>query len=194
MPRVSRLRETDMMPNQQRIYEELAEKYQSSGEARQRDVFLFLAADAAHSAGQAGEAERLRGRLLALSPHHLLRPYASFAEALRSNDIKEYLGDLRRQYPADHAQQLLKNRGTIAFAGDKPAHSTPPVFNLQEPLPANKSMATSKRKSPYEVPAFMAPPANTDHRGNWLALVLFLLLLAGALVLAWWTMIKPLWQ
>src|SRR5688572_1432363 len=63
------------------IYRELADHYDRLGQVSMRDRFLMLAADAALAAGQPDEAERLRQRLLATSRHHMLRPYASFAEA-----------------------------------------------------------------------------------------------------------------
>src|SRR5437660_11584317 len=92
------------------VYERLAEWYDREGQPKLRDWFLVLAADAAHSAGQPAEAERLRGRLLQRNPHHLLKPFASFAEALRSPDVQGYVADLRRTYPPAAAEQLLKSQ------------------------------------------------------------------------------------
>src|SRR5439155_19591160 len=92
----------------QTLYEDLADHYDRKGEARQRDVFLTLAADAAHQAGRGDQAERLRGRLMQVSPHNLLRPYPSFADALHSQDIQDYIADLRRQYPPDQALTLMR--------------------------------------------------------------------------------------
>src|SRR5262245_61857021 len=93
-----------------RLYEDLAHWYERQGQAKQRDWFLVLAADAALSAGRMDEAERLRGRLLQANPHHLLRPFDSFAEALKSPDVRGYVTDLRRLYPPETAQQLLQER------------------------------------------------------------------------------------
>src|SRR5262249_13715278 len=70
-----------------RVYEELADWYDRQGQAKLRDWFLVLAADAALAGGRVDEAERLRGQLLYLNPHHLLKPFASFAEALKSPDV-----------------------------------------------------------------------------------------------------------
>ena len=89
-----------MRQAEQEIYEELADKYDRQGDARQRDLFLVLAADAAFSAGSPDQADRLRLRLLELSPHHLLRPFASFAERFARADIQDYLVNLRRQFSA----------------------------------------------------------------------------------------------
>ena len=45
---------------EQDIYEEFADKYDRQGDARQRDLFLVLAADAAYTASSADQADRLR--------------------------------------------------------------------------------------------------------------------------------------
>lgn len=92
-----------------RMYEDLAHIYDRQGQHRLRDWFLILAADAAYSAGWENEAERLRSQLLSYNPHHLLKPFASFAEALQSNDIQNYIADLRRSYPPETAEQMLEN-------------------------------------------------------------------------------------
>src|SRR5262245_4389434 len=88
------------------IYEELAEGYARRHEARQRDLFLLLAADAALNLGQRDKAERLRQRLLFFNPHHLVRPFSSLADALQSQDFRRYVEDLRRQFPPDLAERL----------------------------------------------------------------------------------------
>jgi len=117
-----------MTGEHQRVYEELADGYHRQGDARQRDVFLTLAADAALACGHVDEADRLRLRLLQFSPHNLLKPYGSFAEALRSRDIQDYLADLRRQYPPEKAVALLGDQ-----AGKMPASHyppAPPIFKM----------------------------------------------------------------
>src|SRR5439155_7521020 len=91
-----------------RIYRELAENYGRQGQAQMRDRFLVLAADAALAADQKDEAERLRGRLLQHNPHHLLKPYSSFAEAMKSKDVQNYVGALRRNHPYDKVEGLLQ--------------------------------------------------------------------------------------
>src|SRR5205085_12401189 len=106
-----------------RVYRELADEYERRGDAPMRDRFLVLAADAALSAGRPQEAEELRGRLLRHNPHHLLNPYFSFAEAAESADVGNYLNALRRNHPADKAEQTLasfKGRGSgVAAAGSR---------------------------------------------------------------------------
>src|SRR3954468_6817059 len=91
-----------------RIYEELANQYSRDGLVKLRDWFLVLAADAAQTAGRPDEDERLRQRLLHHNPHHLLRPFGSFAEALRSPDVLGYVKELRRTYPPQTSQDLLE--------------------------------------------------------------------------------------
>jgi hypothetical protein len=100
------------MPNADqkiRTYRELADIYDRQGQAQMRDRFLVLAADTALAAGQAGEAERLRVRLLQFNPHHLLKPYDSFAEAAKSTDVENYLSALRRSHPYERSEHLLES-------------------------------------------------------------------------------------
>src|SRR5438132_837833 len=99
-----------------RVYRELAEIYESQGQAQMRDRFLVLAADASLTAGKAEEAERLRNRLLQLNPHHLLKPYSSLEEALKSVDVRNYVTALRRSHPYEKAEHLL---ATLTQEGDE---------------------------------------------------------------------------
>src|SRR5581483_1076240 len=92
-----------------RVYRELAEIYEGQGQAQMRDRFLVLAADTALAAGKTDEAERLRGHLLRLNPHHLLKPYDSFAEAIKSTDVENYLTALRRSHPYERTEHLLES-------------------------------------------------------------------------------------
>jgi hypothetical protein len=89
-------------------YEELADWYERQGLDQLRDRFLVLAADAALSIGSAEEAERLRARLLERNPHHLLKPFASLAEALKTPDVQNYVSGLRRGYPPESVDSLLE--------------------------------------------------------------------------------------
>ncbi len=92
-----------------RIYRELADWYERRAEPSMRDRFLVLAMDAAYRAGHPEEAEQLRRRLLQVNPHHLLRPYATVAEASQAADVQTYLRDLRMNYPSEVAQVLLRS-------------------------------------------------------------------------------------
>lgn len=91
------------------VYKELAGLYDRQGQAAMRDRFLILAAEAAFSAGIAEEAEILRKRLLQANPHHMLKPFESFAQALQSKNIQIYIHDLQVNYPPQTAEQLLQN-------------------------------------------------------------------------------------
>ncbi len=133
--------------NLHRMYEDLADMYDRQGQAKLRDWFLVLAADAAFTVGMKEPAERLRSRLLKENPHHLLKPFTSFSEALNSPDIQSYIGDLRRAYPPESADQLLRTH--------KPNSGTSP---LPEPVKAKQEksaipMSTSSALPKPERPA-----------------------------------------
>src|SRR5262245_19582466 len=91
-----------------RVYEDLAYVSDRQGQARLRDCYLVLAADAAYNAGWEDDAERIRVQLLSFNPHHLLRPYVSFRDALRSPDIQSYVEDLRHTHPPELAERELR--------------------------------------------------------------------------------------
>jgi hypothetical protein len=115
--------------NSLRVYRDLAELYERRGQAPMRDRFLVLAADAAYDGGQADEAERLRQRLLQANPHHLLKPYASFAQALEAPDVQVYVQDLRVNYPPPVAEELLHSLRANE-APPPPIPPTAPVIDL----------------------------------------------------------------
>jgi hypothetical protein len=100
------------MPTQDdpvQVYKELADCYDRRREPPMRDRFLVLAADAALCAGRADEADRFRLRLLKLNPHHMLKPYTSFTQAMQAPDIQTYVRDLRLNYPPEVATVLLNS-------------------------------------------------------------------------------------
>lgn len=123
-----------------RIYLQLADHYEQRSEAQSRDRCLVLAADAALAAGNPNEAESIRQRLLQLNPHHLLKPFPSMQEALRSRDVVDYVNALRKRHPAEGASGLLGSAqaGLEAAApaagrgANPPAETKPPeVFGLR---------------------------------------------------------------
>jgi hypothetical protein len=104
-----------------------------------RDRFLVLAADALFAAGNKDEAERLRARLLAGNPHHLLRPYDSLAQALAAADVRNYIDGLKRHYPREKAGQLLEGLGKVEAAHTtkapaNAAHGTGPPAGAPAPV------------------------------------------------------------
>jgi hypothetical protein len=155
------------------IYRELADWHHQHGQPQLRDRFLVLAADAALSAGRADEAERLRHRLLRLTPHHMLRPFASFAEALGSPDVQGYVAELRRSYPPARAEQLLEQtRQPVANTpGAAPMiPATLPVFDLDaaapRPVPSGEALKvySLQDEEPPRSPSVPAPtwPRRTE--------------------------------
>lgn len=182
------------------MYEELAQRHEERQEARQRDVFLVLAADAALAAGRADEAERLRKRLLQLSPHSMLRPYASFTEAMQSSDIQDFVGDLRRQFPPSHAEKLLrtgngKHEGEAASAPVYrflDAEAPRPPVDVAKPA-APKPMR-DKLPSPYEWTDVPLPVGQRFDAGSWVAMLVFFLVLAAAVSLGVYVLARPFLQ
>jgi hypothetical protein len=145
----------------QQVYEELASWYDRQGQAKLRDWFLVLAADAALAQGRADQAERLRQRLLHVNPHHLLRPFGSFAEALRSPDVQGYIADLRRNYPPETADQLLQS--TCRQVGEQQAATPAEEPELKvyretptEPAPIPRARTTKSRPE-VSLPASAVP-------------------------------------
>ena len=110
-----------------RVYEDLAEWEHQNGTPQARDRFLILAADAALTAGLGDEAERFRSRLLEYNPHHLLRPYPTLKDAMKSSDVYSYIADLRGNYPLAESEQLLASlTGKKSDAPPLPEMPPPP--------------------------------------------------------------------
>ena len=119
--------------------------------------------------GDSERAEVIRSRLLELNPHHLLKPYASFADAIRSAEVYGYVLDLRDSYPRAEAERLLASvrgggpgaeneqfprAGTGTTVANKLGSSLeePPIFPLprtgEVPAPVNPdSPAAAARAS-----------------------------------------------
>ncbi len=92
-----------------KVYQELADWYEQQRDGPMRDRFLLLAAASLLSSGHNDEAEKIRLRLLKLNPNHLLKPFPSLAEAVKSRDVREYIDGLRRNYSPPAASQLLES-------------------------------------------------------------------------------------
>ncbi|MHB8736662.1 MAG: hypothetical protein ACYC6M_15275, partial [Terriglobales bacterium] len=115
------------------VYKELADWYERQGQPAMRDRFLILAAESAFSAGKPEEAERLRQRLLQGNPHHMLKPFSSFAQALQSTNIQIYIHDLQVNYPPKTAEGLLQGlRGGSEATLPGAVPQTAPLIELRD--------------------------------------------------------------
>jgi hypothetical protein len=152
--------EMDPRENLLRVYKELADWYEKQRQPPMRDRFLVLAADAALLANRPDEAEALRLRLLKVNPHHMLKPYASFTQALKAPDVLTYIKDLRVNYPANVAEDLLH---TLQTEGKHPPAANPvPAsmagFGGSAPAPvASGEMFLNSKEAHYDL-APTAPP------------------------------------
>jgi hypothetical protein len=140
------------------VYQELADWYEQRGQAQMRDRFLVLAADAAQSAGKTGEAERLRQRLLRQNPHHLLKPYATLAEALKAPDVQSYVADLRRSYSPETAEHLRDSLRANA-GGPQEAPARPSGAGQKTMQPHQESAEVLKFYRVEEEMEEVVPPA-----------------------------------
>jgi hypothetical protein len=197
-----------------RLYLDLAAGYERSGDTAMRDRFLVLACDALLAASRPHEAERVRGKLLAVNPHHMLKPFASMAQAMHSGDVRNYVEGLRRHYPPETARPLLETlRGAVAtpakpisppIAAVTQGADDEPAYRLQDSsLAAARPPASSNKAAPERLsePYAVLPPAPPPWRetlpdesrpaGAWVATTLFWLGLAGGLALALYTLARP---
>jgi hypothetical protein len=155
-----------------RLYAQLAEEHQKRDRPQERDRFLLLAAEAALSSGRGDVAENFRRTLLARNPNHLLKPYASLAEALQAPDIANYVQELRRTYPPERLQReaksppggtaLTSNEGREEFIlpldydRTKPKTGVPFQFDAA-PLPQMRAGGRSMTNSDRPLPSPRAP-------------------------------------
>ena len=147
------------------VYQELSDSFERQHNPSMRDLFLMLAADAALHAGHTAEAELLRQRLLRLNPHHLLKPYTSFAEAAGHPDIQSYIEELRQKYPAEVAEEMLESalpHDLDIDLGDIPATMPPtPRSRLRPPTvtpPAGDDQTYRLRPEPEPPLPVSGPP------------------------------------
>src|ERR1051326_360592 len=171
------------------VYRELADLYQQQSQSQLRDRFLLLAANAAHEAGNENEADRWRQRLLQFNPHHMIKPFSSFADALRSPDVQSYVRDLKQSYPLATAHQMLAGLRQAALRHDTPARPAPPPeptpYRMLPPAPLARAPmgASARATSPLprtgRLPVSSAPPDAAPQHNSGLATVLALLVLLG---------------
>jgi len=143
-----------------RVYKELADWFERQGQPAMRDRFLILAAEAAFSSGKPDEAERLRQRLLQANPHHMLKPFSSFAQAMQSSNVQIYIHDLQTNYPPETALGLLQNRpGDAEKTTAIP--TTAPLIEIsdEQTLPLENTVESLKVYPLREDPPATPPPA-----------------------------------
>jgi hypothetical protein len=220
------------------MYKELADWHERQAQPQTRDRFLVLAADAALSAGRSAEADLLLMRLLRSNPHHMLRPYSSFANAMASPDVTNYVAELRRTYPPEQAEELFDAmragrgaaRQTRALPPLEPVEDdgTPPtgasreplkVYRVQDEAEAKPAGRPAKPAAPRQAapppkplpprpvrpspllaggpvgPTPQLPPSAADAEeaghGSWLSTSLFVIVMAAAVALAFWSLFGP---
>jgi hypothetical protein len=151
-----------------RVYCELATVFAEQGQDQLRDRFLVLAADAAREFNLDAQAEELRVRLLEFNPHHLLKPFASFEEAMSADDVRSYVEGLRKKYPFEESEQLLnelRNERSRLGPGE-PAMATP-----RDPTPPQDAddapdFAATAREDGDEPPVFRFQDENESRKAR----------------------------
>jgi len=187
----------------QHIYHELSIRYDRQREGGLRDVFLLLAADVALASGRGDEAERLHQEMIEVNPNSIVRPFPSFAAALQSLDIQDYLADLRRQFPPEEAEKLLLKVRANPLGQPSDPKRTLSQRDTQEVIPptartVNMPAPTNlppRKKSPYEQQAVPLPPGLDESPWNArLTFVWLVFLSAAGFGLAVWSLARPLWN
>lgn len=171
----------------QRIYHELAIRYDRQNEVRLRDDFYLLAADVAFASGRYDEAERLHCALLEVNPNSVLKPFPTFADAAASLDIQHYLADLRRQYPPGEAERLLLLVRANPLGGRPEGVRFPSQRDTQEVIPPTARtvhVPGPKRKSAPRLPgpdepSTIGPSTSRRRRFAWLLAALMAAVAGG---------------
>ena len=86
-----------------------------------RDRLLVIAGAIASQLGLERVADRCRDRILEHNPHHMLRQWHSFDQALKDPDFLHLLKQLQRRYPLEKAERLLDSLG-IDLARERAAY------------------------------------------------------------------------
>lgn len=126
------------------LYLHLAQASESQKRPLQRDKFLVLSVRIAHKAGFDRIAEDCRKRVLKNNPHHILKGYASVAEALKSEDIRYYTKQLMRIYPFEKAEYLLQRFRASGYEG---SHGYGELLRAISATPSRQSAAPPKQQS-----------------------------------------------
>jgi hypothetical protein len=89
----------------------LARAAQSRNQPYQRDKLLALAGASAAALGLDSIAAACRTEILADNPGHLIRQFPSFLAAQGDEDFEAYLAQLRRQFPSEKIEFMLRSLG-----------------------------------------------------------------------------------
>jgi hypothetical protein len=192
------------------LYREVAECYGRRGEVSLRDRFLVLAMDAAMRGGQPSEAEQMRLHLLRLNPHHMLRPFHTFAEAARTPDVQAYLEELRSSHPSAAVGSLLQSLRADANGDQRETRSiltshqtgrsaingqrSAPMPRGQNPEPAPlvpKAGAKSDQPSSARPTLASLQGRSPKPRKGWFGVILFVLVCLCAIAIMGYTFARP---
>lgn len=116
------------------LYQSVADAYHAQGKYQERDRFLVLALDAAHTSAQYNLAEQIRGKLLQLNPNHLMKPYPDCSTAIQSPNFSTYLQQLRKNFPPAATAKLLNELSGQTVTKPKPTMLAAPSFPAAEPI------------------------------------------------------------
>lgn len=140
------------------LYLHLAKASEEQGRPLQQDKFLVLAASVAQKANWGRVAEECRRRVLKHNPNHILKRFPSMAEALESEDIRQYVRQLMRIYPFEKAEYLLDKFRASGYSGSHGYSLTiKPIGNASVGGDAKVGPAPS---SPAGKPASYETPVN----------------------------------
>jgi hypothetical protein len=92
--------------------------------------------------------------LLERNPHHLLKPFASLAEALKTPDVQNYVSGLRRGYPPESVDSLLE---ALRSGKSAPASRAAPA-PIPKPASPRPGPSGENDMGTLRVPAGEAPP------------------------------------
>ncbi len=89
------------------MYLHLVRASRMRGQALVRDKLLVLAGVQAHEMGLEPIADLCRHKILAHNPHHLVRRWPTFSEALNDDEFQLYFKQLRRRYSREKLEHML---------------------------------------------------------------------------------------
>ena len=159
-----------------------------------RDKLLVLAGKTALEMRLEPIAEHCRAKVLAHNPGHILRNYATLAEALADEPFRVFYKRLSQAYPRERAEHMLRSLG-IQLAAEREVYADDLEYAaaLLGTTPERLGeVAHQPRPLVAETTAELQSPATKSHITPWpakgffqLAAVAVTLLAIGALVWLW---------